>query len=195
MVFSLSALWWRKIRGLWKLPDGRDWLRGKLGLVLMGRVMLSKSLPQFSVEGRGCVPSLLFDLRPNCGGGNAAFLSKTIFPEVFLFKQVDWLFIKELSKGLPKSSMESNINRQLVPQSVFESLALKFSSCYFCQFCYDPYLILTGSLLWKAHLKFSVVNKWLLYLPPSEILPNHCKMTFSLSEEVIKSVCLIDSLC
>ena len=24
MVFILSALWWRRIRGLWKLPDGRD---------------------------------------------------------------------------------------------------------------------------------------------------------------------------
>ena len=45
----LSALWWRRIRGLWKLPDGRDWLRGKLGLVLMGGAMLSKSLIQFSV--------------------------------------------------------------------------------------------------------------------------------------------------
>ena len=32
--------------------------------------MLSKSLIQFSVEGWGCVPSLLFDLRPNSGGGN-----------------------------------------------------------------------------------------------------------------------------
>ena len=48
MVFSLSALWWRRIRGLWKLPDGRDWLRGKLGLVLIGRAMLSKFLIQFS---------------------------------------------------------------------------------------------------------------------------------------------------
>ena len=64
MVFSLSALWWRRIRGLWKLPDGRDWLRGKQGLVLMGGAMLSKSLIQFSVDGQGCVPSLLFDLRP-----------------------------------------------------------------------------------------------------------------------------------
>ena len=32
--------------------------------------MLSKSLTQFSVDGRDCVPSLLFDLRPNYGGGN-----------------------------------------------------------------------------------------------------------------------------
>ena len=26
VVFILSALWWIRIRGLWKLPDGRDWL-------------------------------------------------------------------------------------------------------------------------------------------------------------------------
>ena len=32
--------------------------------------MLSKFLIQFSVDGLGCVPSLLFDLRPNYGGGN-----------------------------------------------------------------------------------------------------------------------------
>ena len=45
-------------------------MKGKLGLVLMGGAMLSKSLIQFYVEGLGCVPSLLFDLRPNYGGGN-----------------------------------------------------------------------------------------------------------------------------
>ena len=32
--------------------------------------MLNKSLIQFSVDGWGCVPFLLFDLRPNCGGNN-----------------------------------------------------------------------------------------------------------------------------
>ena len=32
--------------------------------------MVSKSLIQFSAEGQGCVPSLLFDLKPNYGGGN-----------------------------------------------------------------------------------------------------------------------------
>jgi len=36
----------------------------------MGGAMLSKSLIQFSVKGQGCVPSLLFALRPNYGGGN-----------------------------------------------------------------------------------------------------------------------------
>ena len=70
MVFILSVFWWIRIRALWKLPDGRDWLWGKLHLVLIGRTMLSKSLIQFSVDGWGCVPSLLFDLRPNYGGGN-----------------------------------------------------------------------------------------------------------------------------
>ena len=34
------------------------------------RAMLSKSLIQFSVDGQGCVPSLLFDLRPDYGGAN-----------------------------------------------------------------------------------------------------------------------------
>ena len=37
-----------------------------LCLVLIGRAMLSKSLLPFSVDGRVCVPSLLFGLRPNC---------------------------------------------------------------------------------------------------------------------------------
>ena len=58
------------MRGLWKLPDGRYRLRGKLGLVLMSGAMLCKSLIQFSVDGLGCVPSLLFDLRQSYGGGN-----------------------------------------------------------------------------------------------------------------------------
>ena len=36
----------------------------------MCRAMLSKSLIQFSVDERGCIPSLLFDQRPKYGGGN-----------------------------------------------------------------------------------------------------------------------------
>ena len=41
-----------------------------LDLTLMVSAMLSKSLIQFSVDGQGCVPALLFKLRPNYGGGN-----------------------------------------------------------------------------------------------------------------------------
>ena len=48
----------------WEILTG-----GKLGLILMDEAMLSTSLIQFSVDGWGCIPSLLFDLRPNyCGG-------------------------------------------------------------------------------------------------------------------------------
>ena len=32
--------------------------------------MFNKSLIQFSIDGQGCVPSLLLDLRSNYGGGN-----------------------------------------------------------------------------------------------------------------------------
>ena len=58
-------------------------MRGKLGLVLMGRAMLSKSLIEFSVDGWSCIPSLLFDLKPNyCGGSedNGEVLQKDIVP-------------------------------------------------------------------------------------------------------------------
>ena len=58
-IFSLSALCWRKIRGLWMLRDGIEWLREKLALVLMGRALLSKSLIQFSVDGTVFPPCYL----------------------------------------------------------------------------------------------------------------------------------------
>ena len=56
-----------------RLVESSCWERlteEKLGLVLMGGAMLSKSLIQFSVDGQGCIPSLLLDLRPNYSGGN-----------------------------------------------------------------------------------------------------------------------------
>ena len=43
---------------------------GETGSWFDGQAMLNKSQIQFSVDGQGCVPSLLFDLRPNYGGGN-----------------------------------------------------------------------------------------------------------------------------
>ena len=43
----MEASWWER-------------LRVKLGLVLIGRAMLSKSLIQFSVDGWNCVRSMLF---------------------------------------------------------------------------------------------------------------------------------------
>ena len=75
------------IRGLWKFPDGKDWLWGKLGLIQMGGAMLNKSLIWFSVDGEGCIPSLLLDLRLNYGGvseDNGSLLLKVLcIPAIF----------------------------------------------------------------------------------------------------------------
>ena len=49
---------------------------GETGSCSEGRGMLSKSLIQFYIDGWGCVPSLLFDLRPNYGGGDGDLLQK-----------------------------------------------------------------------------------------------------------------------
>ena len=77
----------------------RDWLKGKLGLVLMGRAMLSKSVNQFSVDGQGCVPSLLFDLRPNYHGGNKdnVILLFCIFNDHkgFFFNLLIWIILTD----------------------------------------------------------------------------------------------------
>ena len=54
----MEASWWERLT------------EGKLGPVLMGGTMLSKFLIQFSVNGWGCVSSLLFNLGPNYGGDN-----------------------------------------------------------------------------------------------------------------------------
>ena len=51
MVFILSALCQIRVRGLLKLPGGREWL-GELSLVLMGGAMLSSV--QFSSDAQSC---------------------------------------------------------------------------------------------------------------------------------------------
>ena len=44
----------------------------------MGGAILSKSLIQFSVDGWGYIPSLLFGLRPDYGKGNEDLLQKDL---------------------------------------------------------------------------------------------------------------------
>ena len=48
----------------------------------MSGAMLSKSLTQFSIDGQGCVPSLLFGLRSNCGrcNGSDGYLLQGLMP-------------------------------------------------------------------------------------------------------------------
>ena len=78
---------------------------GEPGLVLMGRAMLSKSLIQFFVEGQGCVPYLLFDLRPNYGGGNEIMTNLdnilkirdiTLLTKVHIFKAMVFPLVKQV---------------------------------------------------------------------------------------------------
>ena len=53
-----------------RLMDASWWERLTEGETKSPSDELSKSLIQFSVDGRDCVPSLLFDPRPNYGRGN-----------------------------------------------------------------------------------------------------------------------------
>ena len=104
MAFILSALWWRKIRGLWKLPDERDWLWGNWGLILMGEAMLRRSLIQFSVDGLSCVPFLLLDLKPNHGRANDSnqFSSVQLLSRVRLFVTT-WIAARQASLSITNS--------------------------------------------------------------------------------------------
>ena len=48
-----------RLRGLYRLPDGRDWWWEKLSLALVGRAVLSKTLIQLSANGWSCASLLL----------------------------------------------------------------------------------------------------------------------------------------
>jgi len=81
-----------------RLPDGKEWLWEKLGLVLMGGVMFTKSLIQFSIDGQDCVLSFLFDLKPKYGRGNESnwdLLWKDLCKHCCI--QVPWLHRVSLS--------------------------------------------------------------------------------------------------
>ena len=70
-----------RIRDLRMLPDRREWLWGKLDLLLVDKTRFIKPLIQFSADGWGCVPSLYFGLRPNYSrgnGGNVDLLQKDL---------------------------------------------------------------------------------------------------------------------
>ena len=55
-LLLLFILCWRRLSGLCKLPAGRDQQWDKLYLVLVGRVLLSKTLILLSADGWGSLP-------------------------------------------------------------------------------------------------------------------------------------------
>ena len=52
VVFILSALWWIRIRGLWKLPDGRDWRENWVLFWWAGLCSLPVVWPETKLWGR-----------------------------------------------------------------------------------------------------------------------------------------------
>ena len=62
-----------------KLTDGRDWLWGTLGLALVGKAMLSKSLMQFLFMGGLCsLPVVWPEAKYKRNGGNGNLLQKDL---------------------------------------------------------------------------------------------------------------------
>ena len=122
MVFIVSALWW--IRGFWKLSDGRDWLWENLGLILMGRTMLSKSLMQFSVDWQGCVPSLLFGLRPIYGSGNGNLLEAAI---LWLPDVKNWLLWKDPDAGKDWRQEDKETTEDEMVDGIIDSMNMSLS--------------------------------------------------------------------
>ena len=86
--------------------------------------MFSKPLIQFSVDGLGCVPSLLFSLRPNYGRGNGN-LSKGL---TVVFSAPD----PTAGHCQPMSSLETPGHPQAsLAQSLVGTLPLSPGSCAF----------------------------------------------------------------
>ena len=54
-LLLLSAHWWMRLRGLCKLPDGKDWWLEKLDLALVDRALVSKDIIQLCADGWGCL--------------------------------------------------------------------------------------------------------------------------------------------
>ena len=86
-----------RLRGLGKLPDGRGWLWGRLGLDLLGRAMLSKSLIQFLLKGGALFPPCCLAwsqaVDPNLLGDSGTLSGASLAPSPTGFQsQILWGF-------------------------------------------------------------------------------------------------------
>ena len=89
----------------------------------MARAMLSKSLIQFSVEGRDCVPSQLFDLRPNYGGGNE--------DNDDLLQKVPWIHYYTLPLPLQQATTVPRLRQRLLDTHGRVWVSLLWGHCCF----------------------------------------------------------------
>ena len=143
-----------------RLLEASRWERltvGNLGLVLMGGAMLSKSLIQLSVYGQDCVPSLLFGLRRNCGGGNGGngdLLQKDLGPHCCI--QCPWPHSRPLSTHTSARDWLLDTHRQVWLSPL-------------CGHC--PFLLAPG------------MHK-VLFVPSKNLFPQSCESSFSLASKV-----------
>ena len=155
-----------KVKGLWKLPVGRDSLRGKMGPVLMGGAMLCKSLIQFFVERWGCVPSLLFGLRSNYGGGNednGNLLQKV--PHKHCYTQCPQPcsrpLLTQASTKIPEHSQASLVQSLvgsllLSPRSLCTQVLFVPSKCLFFQSCVSSGSSMVGLMFASSKRAYSI---------------------------------------
>ena len=112
----------------------------------MGRAMFSKSSIQFCVEEWGCVPSLLFDLRPNYGGGNQ-----------------------------DNGSLLQNIPMQALLHSVPPTLQQAPSNPCLCQRLLDTQGQVCVNLLWgRCSFLLGPSSHKVLFVPSKSLFPQNC---------------------
>ena len=109
-----------KIRGLWKVPHMRGWLWSTLGLAVVGRAMLSKSLIQFSADGWVCV------LRPDYGRINGDLLLKDLCQHAVTPRTV---VVMPLTPW--HSTVDSHLCRRLLDTHRQVGLSLLWGHCSF----------------------------------------------------------------
>ena len=157
MIFILCTLWWIRIRGLWKLPDGKDWLKGKLSLVLMGGAMFSKSLIQFShfVNEWGCLPSLSLDLRSSYGidnEDNGNLLQKV--PHKHCCTQCIWLFSR-----LPLT--QTSIEDSWILMGMTDSVSYWLTAPFFWILVHTKFCLCPKSLFPQSCVSSVIKSHWL----------------------------------
>ena len=119
----------------------------------MGRAMLSKTLIQFSVEGWGCVPFLLLDLRPNYGGGNK--------DNGNFFQRVP-CSTATVSPNLKQATADPRLQHRFLDTHRQVWVSLLWGHC---SFLLDPgaYKVMCSKLKWTGMGEFNLDDHYIYY--------------------------------